>query len=160
MQHGRDFISKTHHPRMGEYREHSKLWEARRLCLTRLLALSTSHRRASDACMADAPQATAANRTVTSHEAVYSQIQRERLSAEGGPQKVGKERVCFSHRYVGTAEERARRDAARRASSLPEMSGRGAAASGKKRLHAETDGSKQTKLEMWYGASSSVEFDS
>jgi hypothetical protein len=30
MQHGRDFISKTHHPRMGEYREHSKLWEARR----------------------------------------------------------------------------------------------------------------------------------
>ena len=31
MQHGRDFISKTHHPRMGEYREHSKLWEVRLL---------------------------------------------------------------------------------------------------------------------------------
>lgn len=42
------------------------------------------------------------------------------------------------------------RDAARRASSLPEMPGRGAAASGKKRPHAETDGSKQTKLEMWF----------
>ena len=68
-------------------------------------------RRGSDASMADSPQATGANRTIASQEAVYSQLQRERLSAEGGPQKVGKERVCFSHRYVGTAEERARRDA-------------------------------------------------
>ena len=106
-------------------------------------------RRGSDASMADSPQATGANRTIASQEAVYSQLQRERLSAEGDSQKVGKERVCFSHRYVGTAEERARRDAARRASSLPEMPGRGAAASGKKRPHAETDGSKQKKHEMW-----------
>tara|TARA_B100000795_G_scaffold105321_1_gene77708 strand:+ start:715 stop:1071 length:357 start_codon:yes stop_codon:yes gene_type:complete len=106
--------------------------------------------------MADSPQATGANRTIASQEAVYSQLQRERLSAEGDPQKVGKERVCFSHRYVGTAEERARRDAARRASSLPEMPGRGAAASGKKRPHAETDGSKQKKTKCGSMKSSSA----
>ena len=76
--------------------------------------------------------------------------------AQGGPQRVGKERTCFSHRYVGTSEEQARRDEARKAGALPVLPG-SAVVSDKKRQGGagrppEADGSKQRKIDACFRA--------